>query len=99
MANTFRACSNLVNAPVIPNSVTNMANTFRGCSNLECDIIIQATEVSSLGTTFAETNASKVKNVKCWKYENGVDSNTYTRAVANWNGKNGVTVTSIDGDY
>jgi hypothetical protein len=34
MASTFNGCSNLVNAPVIPNSVTDMSQTFYQCSNL-----------------------------------------------------------------
>ena len=34
MAYTFYYCSNLTQAPEIPNSVTNMASTFYRCSNL-----------------------------------------------------------------
>lgn len=34
MANAFEDCSSLVNAPVIPNSVTSMDSTFGGCRNL-----------------------------------------------------------------
>jgi len=73
-----------------------MFEVFRGCSNLIGDIIIKATDVTVLADCFTDTNASKAKTMKCWKYENGADSGTYNLAMNVCDGKNGVTVTSVD---
>jgi len=88
MSNTFSSCTNLVNAPVIPEGVTDMTSTFRSCTNLTGNITILSPEVGALQNTFNNTTAAKTVRVPA-------GSNTYTRAVANWDGKNGVTVVGI----
>ena len=51
MANTFRDCSSLVNAPEIPNGVTNMPSTFQGCTSLVNAPVIP-NSVTSMYSTF-----------------------------------------------
>ena len=51
MSGTFQYCNNLINAPVIPNSVTNMSGTFENCQNLTNAPVIP-NSVISIRTTF-----------------------------------------------
>ena len=51
MVGTFRSCTNLVNIPVIPNSVTDMSYTFRNCTNLVNTPVIP-NSVTNMGSTF-----------------------------------------------
>jgi hypothetical protein len=55
MTNTFESCSNLTQAPNIPNSVTNMASTFESCSNLAQAPVIP-NSVTSMPNTFRYCN-------------------------------------------
>ena len=51
MSSTFYQCSNLVNVPVIPNSVTNMSRTFNRCFNLVNAPVIP-NSVTNMSSTF-----------------------------------------------
>ena len=100
MIATFEDCTNLTQAPVIPNSVTDMSRTFLGCTNLTGNIIIKSENVTNFRSCFSMTNTSKIKNVYIpYKYTNGVNTKTYNAAFnASYgiNGINGVTVYDIN---
>jgi hypothetical protein len=59
MRYTFAYCTNLVNAPIIPNNVTNMYGTFVGCAGLTGDIIIQSSNVVKATNCFNNTTLTK----------------------------------------
>ena len=77
-------CSNLVNAPVIPNSVTNMVGTFWNCSNLTGNVIIQSDKVSNASSCFGYHDTTfKNKDVYIpFTYENGVNTKTYNSFIS-----------------
>jgi len=50
MSGTFEDCSNIVNAPIIPNSVTYMSGTFEDCSNIVNAPIIPNSVTYMFGT-------------------------------------------------
>ena len=81
MWGTFNLCSSLVNAPDIPNSVTNMNGTFNGCSNLTGNIYIHSNQVSNATNCFY--NTSLTKNVYIpFTYENNTNTQTYNSFIA-----------------
>ena len=87
MAYTFRLCSNLVNAPVMGSKVVNMLGSFQNCTNLIGDITLVNANITNLTNCFYGTNASKAKTLYVPS-----GSATYTKAMAQCDGKNGVTV-------
>lgn len=90
---TFRGCTNLVNATVIPVNVTNMWSTFDNCTNLTGDIVILSSRVNDGTTTFEATTLPK--NVYVPAVGFNATHNTYATALAQWHGKNGVTVIPV----
>lgn len=87
MSYTFRKCSNLVNAPTIGANVVAMYRTFYNCTNLIGDITLVNANVTNLTQCFYGTNASKPKTLYV-----PTGSATYNLAMAQCDGKNGVTV-------
>ncbi|MGM9876420.1 MAG: hypothetical protein ACI310_04240, partial [Bacilli bacterium] len=83
-------CTSLVNAPEIPNSVTNMNGTFRNCTNLTGIVKINSSKVSN--ATYIFTNTTKSITVQVPS-----GSTTYTKinALTTTNGKpSNVTLTT-----
>jgi hypothetical protein len=76
MVITFALCTNLVNAPVIPNSVTDTYALFAGCSNLSGDIIFESENISNAYNCFEETALDKNVYIP-FTYANGVNTLTY----------------------
>ena len=76
----FEGCSSLVNAPVIPSSVTNVISTFYGCTNLttlnlkgsDNVTVLDVTDVGSekgsftVTSTIGTTTATTVPNSTGW---------------------------------
>jgi hypothetical protein len=87
MRYTFHACSKLVNAPVIGSNVVNMNSSFYNCTNLIGDITLVNANITNLTNCFYGTNASKPKTLYV-----PAGSATYNLAIAQCDGKNGVTV-------
>ena len=90
MSSTFDNCTSLVNAPVIPSSVTNMSGTFRNCTNLTGIVKINSSKVSN--ATYIFTNTTKSITVQVPS-----GSTTYARinALTTSNGKpSNVTLTT-----
>ena len=73
MSNTFSYCTNLTQAPNIPNSVTNMSNTFYYCRNLTQAPNIP-NSVTNMSYTFNYcTNLTQIPNIP-----NSVTNMSYT---------------------
>ena len=58
MIYTFSGCTSLVNAPVIPSSVTEMYFTFYGCANLTGIVKINSSNLSNATNIFTNTTKS-----------------------------------------
>ena len=52
MANAFNGCSNLVNAPVMPDGITDINNTFQNCTSLR-NVTTLPNSVTNVAATFA----------------------------------------------
>jgi len=87
MLGTFYGCSKLVNAPTIGANVTNMLGAFYGCLNLAGNITLVNANVLNLSSCFNDCNALIPKNLRV-----PTGSATYTLAMTECDGKNGVTV-------
>ena len=87
---TFQSCINLVNAPIIPDNVTDMSFTFSDCINLVGDIVVTSRNVASFTDCFYRTDDYLPKTLYC-----PTGSLTYTMAMSTCDGINGVTVIAI----
>ena len=89
---------NLITAPEIPNSVTNMYYTFYGCINLSSNIYILSKNVTNCNSLFRGTEQSKNVYIP-FTYENGQYTKTYNafNNAGYFNGIiNGVTIKNLN---
>ena len=75
MADAFDACLKLVNAPVIPNSVTNILGAF-AYTKIAGDVIIKSENIINAYRTFAASLSDKNVYIP-FTYQNGVHTLTY----------------------
>ena len=72
----FSSCKNIITAPIIPSTASNVSMLFEGCSNLEGNIVVY-NEPSLYSDIFTDT----IKNI--YIYSKNKNANSVWRTIAN----------------